>query len=424
MTFVGGPAAVYVRGAPAYRDGDVLAEPGVAASSCERALPSGGAGPGGALMTGAVDVDARGRRRPARAGRAHRRTRTARSAWPGPTRWSAGAATGCATRWPRSPASRSRPTRPATSGRRCRASRERFVIVGGHLDSVPDGGWLDGALNVVAGARGAARAGRRARAAAHAQAGRLGRRGGRALRPQPDGLERRAPAPSIPTPCAACSTATASRCRTPSPAHGVELDRMREARRASSTASPPTSSCTSSRGRCSSASTCRSASCSGTFGVQRHVVRFPARTRTPARRRWTLRRDAFLAAARSALAFRDEAARREDVRATTGAVARRAGHRHGLQRDLRAVARPARARRRRAGRDGRRGARGSRRDRRRGGLRGRVGAASRRSSRSPSTPSWSRSPTGWCADLAGDVATGCRAARCTTPPRWPAWCPP
>ena len=27
----------------------------------------------------------------------------------------------------------------------------RFVIVGGHLDSVPDGGWLDGALNVVAG---------------------------------------------------------------------------------------------------------------------------------------------------------------------------------------------------------------------------------------------------------------------------------
>ena len=28
---------------------------------------------------------------------------------------------------------------------------ERFVIVGGHLDSVPNGGWLDGALNVVAG---------------------------------------------------------------------------------------------------------------------------------------------------------------------------------------------------------------------------------------------------------------------------------
>ena len=28
---------------------------------------------------------------------------------------------------------------------------ERFVIIGGHLDSVPDGGWLDGILNVLAG---------------------------------------------------------------------------------------------------------------------------------------------------------------------------------------------------------------------------------------------------------------------------------
>jgi hydantoinase/carbamoylase family amidase len=28
---------------------------------------------------------------------------------------------------------------------------ERFVIVGGHLDSVPNGGWLDGSLNVLAG---------------------------------------------------------------------------------------------------------------------------------------------------------------------------------------------------------------------------------------------------------------------------------
>jgi N-carbamoyl-L-amino-acid hydrolase len=29
---------------------------------------------------------------------------------------------------------------------------ERAVVIGGHLDSVPNGGWLDGALNVVAGA--------------------------------------------------------------------------------------------------------------------------------------------------------------------------------------------------------------------------------------------------------------------------------
>src|SRR6266542_33996 len=27
----------------------------------------------------------------------------------------------------------------------------RAVLIGGHIDSVPNGGWLDGALNVVAG---------------------------------------------------------------------------------------------------------------------------------------------------------------------------------------------------------------------------------------------------------------------------------
>src|ERR687893_2758329 len=33
-----------------------------------------------------------------------------------------------------------------------RGRSERAILIGGHLDSVPNGGWLDGALNVVAGA--------------------------------------------------------------------------------------------------------------------------------------------------------------------------------------------------------------------------------------------------------------------------------
>jgi len=33
-----------------------------------------------------------------------------------------------------------------------RGSSERAVLIGGHIDSVPNGGWLDGSLNVVAGA--------------------------------------------------------------------------------------------------------------------------------------------------------------------------------------------------------------------------------------------------------------------------------
>ena len=32
-----------------------------------------------------------------------------------------------------------------------RGASERAVVIGGHIDSVPNGGWLDGALNVVAG---------------------------------------------------------------------------------------------------------------------------------------------------------------------------------------------------------------------------------------------------------------------------------
>jgi len=33
-----------------------------------------------------------------------------------------------------------------------RGESERAVLIGGHMDSVPNGGWLDGCLNVLAGA--------------------------------------------------------------------------------------------------------------------------------------------------------------------------------------------------------------------------------------------------------------------------------
>ena len=46
---------------------------------------------------------------------------------------------------------RSPSTPPGTSGSRSAGESERAVLIGGHLDSVPNGGWLDGALNVVAG---------------------------------------------------------------------------------------------------------------------------------------------------------------------------------------------------------------------------------------------------------------------------------
>ena len=64
--------------------------------------------------------------------------------------------------------------------------RAPALVLGSHLDSVPDGGWLDGALGVMA-ALGVLRAYAEGGRAASAAAGdrRLGRRGGRALRAQP-----------------------------------------------------------------------------------------------------------------------------------------------------------------------------------------------------------------------------------------------
>jgi N-carbamoyl-L-amino-acid hydrolase len=58
----------------------------------------------------------------------------------------------------------------------------------------------------------------------------------------------------------------------------------------------------------------------GTFGVQRHRVAFTGAHAHAGATPMDVRQDAFLAAARSALAFRDDAAAREDVRATTGSV--------------------------------------------------------------------------------------------------------
>ena len=41
--------------------------------------------------------------------------------------------------------------RPGTNGSHFLVDSERALLIGGHMDSVPNGGWLDGCLNVVAG---------------------------------------------------------------------------------------------------------------------------------------------------------------------------------------------------------------------------------------------------------------------------------
>ena len=89
------------------------------------------------------------RRRPPRPRRPHRRPRGFAPVWPGRR---SGSKPGrcCASRWPRCP-SRWTPTLRATCGPCCAAHAPDTLVVGSHLDSVPKGGWLDGALGVMSG---------------------------------------------------------------------------------------------------------------------------------------------------------------------------------------------------------------------------------------------------------------------------------
>ena len=63
-----------------------------------------------------------------------------------------------------------------------RGASDRALLIGGHLDSVPNGGWLDGCLNVLAGAEVLRRIAAEGEPPVTVQARILGRRGGRALR--------------------------------------------------------------------------------------------------------------------------------------------------------------------------------------------------------------------------------------------------
>jgi N-carbamoyl-L-amino-acid hydrolase len=194
---------------------------------------------------------------------------------------------------------------------------EEFVIVGGHIDSVPNGGWLDGALNVVGGLEllraladeprartlklvdwadeEGARFGRSLMGSS-ACAGTLDVESVRGLKDR-DGV-------ALPDALAA---------------HGVELDRMHESG-AMLDGARAYLELHIEQGPILERLDLPLGVVLGTFGVQRHAVRFTGAHAHAGSTPMDVRRDAFLAAARSALAWRDDAARRDDVRATTGTV--------------------------------------------------------------------------------------------------------
>ena len=194
---------------------------------------------------------------------------------------------------------------------------DRFVIVGGHLDSVPDGGWLDGALNVVAGLevlRALAGEDRPVGIRLVDWADEEGARFGRSL------MGSSAAAGSLdPESVRGLTDKGGTALPDALARHGVELDRMKESS-ARLEGAAAYLELHIEQGPVLEQMDLPLGAVLGTFGVQRHMVRFTGAHAHAGASPMDLRRDAFLAAARSSLAWRDDAARRDDVRATTGIV--------------------------------------------------------------------------------------------------------
>lgn len=194
---------------------------------------------------------------------------------------------------------------------------ERAVLIGGHIDSVPNGGWLDGSLNVVGALevmRALAPQERPVTLRLVDWADEEGARFGRSLYGsgaasgalKPEDVRNLEDSDGVALPDALAE-------------HGVDLDRVNEAGRQLENAvaylelhieqGPVLESMDLPLGVVL-----------GTFGVERHAVRFTGQQAHSGSTPMGVRRDAFIAAARSAIAFRDDARGRDDVRATTGFV--------------------------------------------------------------------------------------------------------
>ena len=194
---------------------------------------------------------------------------------------------------------------------------EEAVLLGGHIDSVPNGGWLDGALNVI-GALEVFRVLAPQRRPvtlrlvdwADEEGARFGRSlfgsGAAAGTIKPDDVRSFKDRDGVALPDALAE-------------HGVELDRVNEAGEQLRNAVAYLELHIE-QGPVLERMDLPLGVVLGTFGVERHAVRFTGQHAHSGSTPMDVRRDAFIAASRSAIEFRDDAARRDDVRGTVGFV--------------------------------------------------------------------------------------------------------
>lgn len=194
---------------------------------------------------------------------------------------------------------------------------EEFVILGGHIDSVPNGGWLDGTLDTISALESfRVLAGRDKPVTVRLVdwADEEGARFGRSLLGSsatsgtlnPDEVRGLKDKDGIALPDALRE-------------HGVGLDRMNESHRQIEKALAYLELHIE-QGPVLERLGLPVGVVLGTFGVERHAVRYTGFHAHSGSTPMEVRRDAFISAARAATAFRDDAAKRDDVRATTGFV--------------------------------------------------------------------------------------------------------
>jgi hydantoinase/carbamoylase family amidase len=194
---------------------------------------------------------------------------------------------------------------------------EEAVILGGHMDSVPNGGWLDGALNLIGAVEVFRSLAPQKRPVtlrlvdwADEEGARFGRSlfgsGAAARSLKPDDVRNLKDKDGV-----TLSDALAE--------HGVELDRVNEANEQLRTAVAYLELHIE-QGPVLERMDLPLGVVLGTFGVERHAVRFTGQHAHSGSTPMHVRRDAFIAAARSVSEFRDDAARRDDVRGTVGFV--------------------------------------------------------------------------------------------------------
>ena len=191
-----------------------------------------------------------------------------------------------------------------------RGASPRTVVIGGHLDSVPNGGWLDGPLGVLAGLDAVRRYVRRGETppvtlAVADFADEEGARFSRSLLGSSG-----ASGSLVPGTVRDLRDKDGVRLEDALRAFGVEVDRMPEAHAALMARDPRAYlELHIEQGPVLEAMGRSTGAVIGTFGVERHVLHFTGQAAHSGSTPIPMRKDAFLAAAEASLAFRDIARR-------------------------------------------------------------------------------------------------------------------